>query len=57
MNIIPFQIKTGYFTCPNCGPRGGEAEAFPAGIYVRNLPITSLDFFATLAAMFVSDFI
>ena len=36
-------------TWPNCGPNGGEAEAFPAGIYVRNLPIIFPDFFAALA--------
>lgn len=24
-------------TCPNAGPKGGEGEAFPAGIYMRTV--------------------
>ena len=38
-------------TCPNCGPNGGDGEAFPAGIYVLNMPRISLDFRAALAAI------
>ena len=52
--MVEFTIKAcnkKIITWPNCGPNGGEAEAFPAGIYVRNLPIISPDFFAALAAI------
>ena len=53
-NINPFLVsfeeekainlqQTGYratCTCPNAGPKGGEGEAFPAGIYMRTVATT-----------------
>ena len=39
-------------TCPSAGPRGGEGEAFPAGIYIRKVPNTfAVPLAARLAAI------
>ena len=37
-------------TCPKAGPKGGDGEAFPAGMYIRTVA-TNFPSFFPLAAM------
>ena len=40
INITMLGPTRGGRTCPRAGPRGGDGEAFPAGMYMRTVPIT-----------------
>ena len=40
INITMLGPTWGGRTCPRAGPRGGDGEAFPAGMYMRTVPIT-----------------